>query len=297
MKIKIVTAIYNGLFGTDLGGRPGRNNPYKYSLKSLLQMTSADFVCYTSEKDIDDLKKFFYETHGFSEDRITFKLFDLRNTHFTERINKLKKLEETKKSDRCFEIQYSKFIWLYDEYDNEYDYLYWFDAGLCHNGLIPFKYLNNKGETQFEKLYTSPLFNNKFLSNLTKHSGDKISVVTKNNVKHFWSQGLPQGYYIKGFSNKLHVIGGFFGGKIDITRKYVDLFNELLELLLVKEDVLYFEEQIMSCIYYTFPEMFNTFYFDLWWHEDQIINGISDMKKYVGDQRSFYKILEELNEE
>lgn len=296
MKVKIVTAIYNGLFGTDLGGRPGRQEPYKYSLKSLLQMTQADFVCYTSEDDIDDLKKFFYENHGFSEERIKFKLFDLRNIKgLTKKINELKNLEQTKKSDRCFEIQYSKFYWLLAESYEDYTHLYWFDAGLCHNGLIPFKHLNGDGKTQFDKLYTSHLFNDKFLDNLVKHSQDKISIVTKNNVKHFWSQTIPKKYY-NNHSAELHIIGGFFGGKKDNVIQYCGYFLELLGKLLNDEEQLYFEEQIMSALYYNNPELFNTFYFDLWWHEDQIITGISDMSKYIGEQRSFYKILEELNE-
>jgi len=296
MKVKIVTAIYNGLFGTDLGGRPGRNNPYKYSLKSLLQMSNADFVCYTSENDIEDLKNFFYKTHGFTEDRIKFKIYDLRKHHFADKINKLKNLDETKKSDRCFEIQYAKFVWLANEYrdnDEGYDYLYWFDAGLSHNGLIPFRHLIDSSE-QFERLHTSPLFNDKFLNNLIKHSGDKITIITKNNTRHFWSQTIPKDYY-SDYSKELHVIGGFFGGEIEKVYEYLDNFNGILEILLTRENKLYFEEQIMTFLYYEFPELFNTIYFDLWWHEDQIINGISNMKEYIGDQKSFYRILEELN--
>ena len=144
MRTKIITAIYNGLFGTDLGGRAGRNQPYKYSLKTLLQMTQADFVCYTSANEIKELEKFYYDDHKIDRDRIQFKVFDLRDFYLTDKINKLKNLEKTKKSDICFEIQYSKFIWLLDECDDEYDYMYWFDAGLSHNGLIVINYQNSK---------------------------------------------------------------------------------------------------------------------------------------------------------
>ena len=41
--------------------------------------------------------------------------------------------------------------------------------------------------------------------------------------------------------------------------------------------------------------MFNPLYFDLWWHEDEKINGITDMAEYVKNHRSFFIILEELN--
>ena len=60
MKTKIVTAIYDNLFGSDLGGRINRGGHYRHSLRSLLKMNDADFVCYTSEEEIEDLKKFFY---------------------------------------------------------------------------------------------------------------------------------------------------------------------------------------------------------------------------------------------
>ena len=37
MKTKIVTAIYDNLFGSDLGGRINRGGHYRHSLKSLLK--------------------------------------------------------------------------------------------------------------------------------------------------------------------------------------------------------------------------------------------------------------------
>ena len=55
-KTKIITAIYSDLYGTEIGGRPGRNHHYRLSLMSLLKMTDADFLCYTSEREIESLK-------------------------------------------------------------------------------------------------------------------------------------------------------------------------------------------------------------------------------------------------
>ena len=64
MKIKFITSIYSDLHGTEFGGRPNRGSHYRYSLLSLLKMTDADFLCYTSDREIDDLIKFFYEDNG-----------------------------------------------------------------------------------------------------------------------------------------------------------------------------------------------------------------------------------------
>ena len=57
MSVKFITSIYSDLHGTELGGRTGRNGHYRYSLLSLLKMTDADFLCYTSDREIESLKE------------------------------------------------------------------------------------------------------------------------------------------------------------------------------------------------------------------------------------------------
>jgi hypothetical protein len=175
MKIKIMTSIYSDLYGSELGGRPGRKDHYRFSLLSLLKMTKADFICYTSEREFDDLKEFFHTTHNISEDRLKFVLFDLSHNEYAELINSVKNIEHIKRSDRCYEIQYSKFSWFKNE-DKSYDYYFWFDAGLSHTGLIPDKYLSAPG---YRGYYESILFNDKFLSNLITYSEDKFVMVSK----------------------------------------------------------------------------------------------------------------------
>ena len=59
MSTKFITAIYSDLYGTELGGRPNRGAHYRFSLLSLLKMTDADFVCYTSDREIESLKQLF----------------------------------------------------------------------------------------------------------------------------------------------------------------------------------------------------------------------------------------------
>ena len=57
MSVKFITSIYSDLHGTEFGGRPGRGGHYRFSLLSLLKMTDADFLCYTSDREINDLTK------------------------------------------------------------------------------------------------------------------------------------------------------------------------------------------------------------------------------------------------
>jgi hypothetical protein len=292
MKTKIITAIYDNLFGSDLGGRINRGGHYRYSLRSLLKMTDADFVCYTSEEEIEDLKHFFYVDNNVSSEKLILKTFNLRSFEFTEKINKLKNIVETQKSDRCVEIQYAKFVWVNNEITSEYDNIFWFDAGLSHTGLIPPKYMDEtKG--YWEKYYESSLFNNIFLKNLINHCGDKIFVCAKENVMNYWSGTVPEQYYNQR-DMSYHIIGGFFGGKGKKVSEYCELFKKYTNQLLDNEPILYHEEHVMCLIFYNHNEMFNPKYFDIWWHEGERISGI-DMEEYTKTRKSFYKVIEELN--
>ena len=61
MSVKFITSIYSDLNGTEFGGRVARGGHYRFSLLSLLKMTDADFLCYTSDRELEGLKTFFYE--------------------------------------------------------------------------------------------------------------------------------------------------------------------------------------------------------------------------------------------
>jgi len=125
-KVKFITAIYSNLYGTDLGGRPSRNGHYRWSLLSLLRMTSADFTCYTSKEEYNQLCDFFYEKNNINKNQLELKVFDLNKNDTKDLINKWKDIESTRTGDRCIEIQYMKFFWFLRE-DFSYDYYFWID--------------------------------------------------------------------------------------------------------------------------------------------------------------------------
>ena len=87
MSVKLITSIYSDLNGTEYGGRVGRGGHYRYSLLSLLKMTDADFLCYTSDRELPSLIIFFYETHNISPNKLKFQVFDIANTKFKDLIN------------------------------------------------------------------------------------------------------------------------------------------------------------------------------------------------------------------
>jgi hypothetical protein len=291
MRVKFITTIYSDLYGTDVGGRPHRHHHYRHSLLSLLKMTNADFLCYTSDREIESLKMFFQIENNISENKLKFETFDLNNSKFSALINSIKNVDEIKKSDRCIELQYSKFSWWWNE-DKSYDYYYWIDAGLSYNGLIPPKYLNfTDGE---RILYESNLFNNLFLENLIADTNDKFLILGKDNQRFFESSTVDPKWYTT-YSNHIHVIGGLFGGHKDKWDNIVNIFeNYVVKILSDSITFLPHEEQIMSLMFYNHTDLFVIKYFDIWWPVKEVApKGISDT--LFVENKCFYKILEEFN--
>jgi len=287
MRVKIITSIYSDLSSLNMGGRSHRKDHYRFSLLSLLKMSQADFLCYTSEREIEDLKNFFYKTYNISEEKLKFEVYDLLKSDYSDVLNPLKELSDKFVSDRSYEIQYSKFSW-YNKEDKSYDYYFWFDSGLSHTGLIPDKYLSGKG---YQVYFESSLFNDNFLNNLLNYCEDKFVIVAKENSRNYW-EGTVDNQYYNVYDNSVHIIGGFFGGKKELWEKVVPTFDQYVRLILPIQKKFFYEEHFMSLMYQNHKEWFKTLNFDIWWHEDNFKEGT---KEFFEQNKSFYKILEELN--
>ncbi|NBU82020.1 MAG: hypothetical protein EBS55_10275, partial [Flavobacteriaceae bacterium] len=183
------------------------------------------------------------------------------------------------------------FIWFLNE-DKSYDYYYWIDAGLSHCGLIPNKYLTLSGPHN-RGYYESSLFNNLFLINLIKKTGDKFSIIGKENDRNFWSGTVNPKHFFN-YDRTIHIIGGMFGGRKELWETIVELFREYVYKVSEEDGRLYHEEDIMTLMFRNHSELFNDFYFETWWHENERIEG-TNMEEHVKNNKSFYKILTELN--
>ena len=287
MRVKIITCIYSDLSSLNMGGRSHRKDHYRFSLLSLMKMSNADFLCYTSEREIEDLKNFFYILHNVSEEKLKFEVYDLTNSDYADVLNPMKEPSVSSVSDRSYEIQYSKFSW-YNKEDKSYDYYFWFDAGLSHTGLIPDKYLSGKG---YQVYFESSLFNDNFLNNLLNYCEDKFVIVAKENSRNYW-EGTVDNQYYNVYDNSVHIIGGFFGGKKELWDKVVPTFDQYVKLILPVQKKFFYEEHFMSLMYQNHKEWFKPLNFDIWWHEDNFKEGT---KEFFEQNKSFYKILEELN--
>lgn len=283
MKTLFYTCFYSKLWGSEFGGRASRENHYKFSLYNILNLNPDKFVCFTSEEELKSLENFFYEEKKVPSDKLEFVVFELKNSKYYENIKKIKNLEEIKRSDRCFEIQYNKFFWI-DLLKNlqEYDRLFWIDAGLSHGGIIPEKYSYGEG---YEKHFNFNLFNQNYLKRICEKTNDKILLLSKNNSGFFyWSSTIPEKYYVN-YSKENHIIGGMFGGTPKQMIEFKNRFENLLNDLLKNENVLYFEELIMSCLYFNFKKDFVVFEFDDWYDR-------KDCVKYGNYVKYFYNVLE-----
>ena len=293
MKVKFITCIYSDLYGTHLGGRPSRHQHYRYSILSLLKMTNADFLCYTSDREIESLKKFFHTENNISKNKLKFETFDLNHSKFSGLINAIKNIDKTKQNDRCIEIQYSKFSWWWNE-DKTYDYYYWIDAGLSYDGLIPTKYLSLSHGAR--RTYESTLFNNFFLENLIADTDDNFLILGKENQRFYSSQTVHPKWYTT-YSNHIHIIGGLFGGHRDKWDNVVNIFENYVVNILsdsIADDDIPHEEKIMSLMYHNHKDLFVIKQFDIWWPNKNVApQGISD--DYFVKYKCFYRILEEFN--
>jgi hypothetical protein len=195
----------------------------------------------------------------------------------------------TKKSDRCIEVQYSKFHWWWNE-DKSYDYYYWIDAGLSHCGLIPVKYLT--GTHPEQRYYESTLFNNNFLNNVIEDTGDKFLILGKENDRNYWSGTLDPKWYTN-WERGLHIIGGLFGGHRDKRDEIVTLFETYTKNVITEDKGLPHEENIMTLMYYNHKELFERKHFDIWWCRDNAPAGVTDEMFELN--KSFFRILEEFN--
>jgi hypothetical protein len=253
-------------------------------------MTNADFVCYTTEEEKQELEVFFYELHNIDPKQLQFKTFSLYDTKFKDLINSKKNLDQVKSSDRCVEVQYSKFHWWWNE-DGSYDYYYWIDAGLSHCGLIPLKYLTDEGLQR--RYYESNLFQNDFLSGLNEFTGDKIFLIGKENDRNYWSGTVDRKYYTE-YDRSIHIIGGLFGGKKENWNWLVTTFEDYLQKVLEDpQEGLPMEEQIMTLMYVNHRERFERKHFDIWWCRDNCPPGTDPT--LFDRNKSFYKILTEIN--
>ena len=84
-----------------------------------------------------------------------------------------------------------------------------------------------------------------------------------------------------------------FGGKKELWDDIVKIFEHYTKRIIEEDNIIYFEENIMTLMYFNHKNLFIPKEFDIWWHEDNHKEGT---KEFFEENKSFYKMLEEIYE-
>lgn len=266
MKTKLVTAFYTDIIGFPFFGHESfaRHERYLHSLRTLNNMNT-EIVCYCNDTQYDLITKYCEE---FNLSNVTIKISNLRDYPKTNRMLELKKSND--QFNFYHEVDWNKMFLLSKEYDESYDYLYWIDCGLSHRGLFPLKYnpypdkitgLSRDWENySFTKLFCPELF-----LKINNWVGDKLINLANTLFSH--NPNEIRQVYENNNDYKHMSVGGILGGHISKLTWFLEQFNKMSDISLNKNFILN-HEAIITNLEFENPEMFKTYEFDTWYHDD-----------------------------
>lgn len=266
MKTKLVTSFYTDITGFPFFGHESfsRHERYLHSLRTLNNMDT-EIICYCNDTQFDLLKEYCEE---YKLTNVSVKVSNLKDYPKTEQMSEIKK--SNPQFNFYHEVDWNKIHLLTKEYDESYDYIYWIDCGLSHRGLFLLKYnpysekitgLSGDWENySFTKLFCPELFpkiNDWVGSNLINlantgisHNPNETREVCKNDHDY-----------------KHMTVGGILGGHISKIKWFIDGFDKISNTSL-ESDFILNHEVIITELHFSNPEMFKTFIFDTWYHDD-----------------------------
>ena len=262
----LVTCMYNDLDGTPYGGRLNRKEFYRESLKTIAEASMEHIFCFLPQHDINEtIIDFSTIKHN-----ITFIPFEIDGFPYSEDIQRIKRSYSHSYSghewmERCVEIMWGKFYLLNRVIDTfaKIDKIYWIDAGLANTEIISPRYSPNDSIDNGRIHDVKSAFNNGLFKALSKYTQNKILFITCTRPH---SERIPERYLANKYTSGSGVIGGLFGGRTDLVRELSLKFMNLCDNI-IRDEVLYFEEGIMTGILNDHPSLFKVFEFDSWYHE------------------------------
>jgi hypothetical protein len=266
MKTKLVTAFYTDIIGFPFFGHESfaRQERYLHSLRTLNNMNN-EIICYCNETQFDLLQKYCEE---FNLNNVTIKISNLKDYPKTERMLEIKKSNE--QFNFYHEVDWNKIYLISKEYDESYDYIYWIDCGLSHRGLFTLKYnpysdkitgLSRDWENySFTKIFCPELF-----PKINNWVGDKLINLANTMFSH--NPNEIRKVYKNNNDYKHMSVGGILGGHISKIKWFIQEFDIISDLCLNENHILNHEGMITN-LEFENPDMFKTFSFDTWYHED-----------------------------
>ncbi len=262
----LVTCIYNGLWGTPYGGRQNRDQFYRESLATIARSSGLPILCFLPAADIP-IEQSFFEGRLHHIKWVPQELADIPYSSEIQRIKSDHPEEYTSLAwqQRCVEIMCGKFHMLQQALERRptAEHMFWIDAGLANVNIISTKYTDAEALQAGDVHRVDAAFVPGLFAGMRKMAGDRLLVI-KATVAH--NPGIPEKYNDRPYKNAHALTAGMFGGKRNAVNTVCQLFEDKFKKLLA-DDVLYFEESIMTGLFADRPELFETYTFDSWYHE------------------------------
>jgi len=266
MKTKIVTAFYTGISDYPYYGHSGvaRHERYLHSLRTLNNM-DVEIICFCNENQYEMLVNY---CNDFNLKNVEIKISNLSDNPVAQKMISIK--EKTEDFKFYHEVDWNKIYLLQKEYDESYDYIYWIDVGLSHRGLFLEKYnpyaekIDGLSRT-YENYSFLGIFNSLFIEKMNNWVGNRLINLSNKQLSHninFTNSVTETKINYENLS-----VGGILGGNIKNLKWFIDTFNNEGNKILNK-NVIINHEALISYIFEQNQEMFKTFIFETWYHDD-----------------------------
>jgi hypothetical protein len=262
----LVTCIYNGLSDTRYGGRNNRDHFYRESLATIARSSGLPILCFMPAADIP-VHQSFFEGRAHQVTWVPQELADIPHSSEIQRIKSDHPEEYATYAwqQRCVEIMWGKFYML-EQALQRYptaEHLFWIDAGLANVSVVSTKYTDAEALQAGDMHRVDSAFVPGLFVRMREMAGERLLAINAT-VAH--NRGIPEKYNDRPYENAHALIGGLFGGKRKAVNQVCQLLEDKFQKLLA-DDVLYFEESIMTGLFADHPELFETYTFDSWYHE------------------------------
>lgn len=288
--ITLVTALYYSEPTSRMGGRGYCLEFYKAPFRNILSL-DLPLVIYTdNKKNQATLLKEYLDSENFTKYKIIFD--DLDSFRLSDRIYELKEKEGVidKKglvegrhvydNQRSTHLCLKKMFWLRDQIkENPYNSskFFWIDFGLFHNSLFPdslggmekcVKVIPEK----YWPLNKNNIFNPSLFDKVCNFTQDKFFCINYNKQNCI-----------------NHLVGGLLGGNRDVVEKVCNEFEKEMDRVYA-EGIRMLEEPIISIVRENIPELFNTLYFEEWFHDAPGRDADMIQMAHAKNKKCFYQI-------
>lgn len=266
MKTKLITAFYTDIIGFPFFGHESfaRHERYLHSLRTLNNMNT-EIVCYCNDTQYDLMTKYCEE---FNLTNVIIKISNLKDYPKTNRMLELKRSND--QFNFYHEVDWNKMYLLSKEYNESYDYIYWIDCGLSHRGLFTLKYNPHSDKItglsrDWENYSFTNIFCPELFSKINNWVGDKLINLANTMFSH--NPNEIRSVYKNNNDYKHMSVGGILGGHISKLNWFIEQFDRISDISL-NENFILNHEGMITDLEFENPEMFKTYSFDTWYHDD-----------------------------